>query len=394
MSPRPDSLTSVGLGAFFAPEHHALAEQLATVAAALAEAPPEEPRALVRALGREHGLLARLVPREAATAVELGPAASDVRALVLVREALGYTSALADALFAVQGLGSYPIALAGSAPQRAGLLPDLLAGERVAAFALTEPEAGSDVVSLRTRATKDGAGYRLDGDKTLISNAPIADLMVVFATVDPGAGKRAITAFLVERGAPGLVTEAQALSGDHPIGKLRFDGCRAERLGAEGAGLALALRTLDAFRVTVGAAANGMASRALDEALAHVRARRQFGKPLWELATVQATLADMATERDAARLLVARAAHDKDTRGPAGEAGSAERARASAVAAMAKMFATETAQRIIDRAVQLHGGSGVLAGSVVEALYRDIRPLRIYEGATEVQRLVIARGLP
>ena len=377
----PESLTSATLAPFFGTEHAALAERLGPIAQEIAATPHRSPHSLVQNLG-DHGLLGLLAP---------GPDEPlDVRKLVLVREALGYASPLADALFAVQGLGSYPIALAGDDEQRRRLLPPLLAGEQIGAFALTEPEAGSDVAALRTRAEPGlGGHHHLFGDKTLISNAPIADRFVVFATTDPAAGQAAISAFVVERGASGLDVEVQSLSGDHPLGKIRFDGCPAEPIGAPGGGFRLAMQTLDAFRITVGAAASGMASRALDEALSHVRQRVQFGQPLSALATVQAMIADMATERDAARLLVARAAWERDVpRVP-----ERPRAQASALAAMAKLYATEAAQRVIDAAVQLHGGAGVLAGSVVEALYRDVRPLRIYEGASEVQRLVIARGL-
>jgi acyl-CoA dehydrogenase len=227
----------------------------------------------------------------------------------------------------------------------------------------------------------------LDGEKHLISNVGIAEHYVVFANADPAAGRKGITAFLVPADAPGITAEAMPLSSPHPLGRLRFSGCRVPddaRVGEIGKGFSIALETLDAFRISVGAAANGMAARALALAIAHVKARHQFGAPLAEQQQVQAYLADMATELEAGRLLVARAAYLRDTT-PGG--------RVTAEAAMAKMFATEAAQRVIDKAVQLHGGSGVLLGSEVEALYRDIRPLRIYEGTTEIQRLVIARAL-
>jgi acyl-CoA dehydrogenase len=259
----------------------------------------------------------------------------------------------------------------------------VLTGERIGAFALTEPEAGSDVASMRTTATRDGDGWLLDGDKTLISNVGIADHYVVFANADPSAGKKGISAFVVDAMASGLEETPLPLSSPHPLGALRMRGCHAELLGDVGRGLSLALETLDAFRISVGAAANGMAARALDESVARVTTRKQFGAPLADQQMVQAYVAEMATELEAARLLVARAAHARDTRG----------GRVSTEAAMAKMFATEAAQRIIDKAVQLHGGSGVLLGSEVEALYRDIRPLRIYEGTTEIQKVVIARSL-
>jgi acyl-CoA dehydrogenase len=292
-------------------------------------------------------------------------------------------SPLADAIFAVQGLGSYPVVLAGSDAQRRAILPDVIRGRRIGAFALTEPEAGSDVAGIRSTARRDGEGFRIDGQKTLISNVPIAHHYIVFANADPAAGRKGITAFVVDAGAPGLSLEPVPMSVAHPIGRLRLEGCRGELLGEVGAGFRLAMETLDAFRISVGAAANGMAARALGEAIAHVRRRRQFGAPLGEQQLVRAMLADMATELDAARLLVARAAHKRDT----------TRARVSVEAAMAKMYATEAAQRIIDRAVQLHGGAGVTLESRVERLYREIRPLRIYEGTTEIQKLIIAKGI-
>jgi acyl-CoA dehydrogenase len=226
----------------------------------------------------------------------------------------------------------------------------------------------------------------LDGEKTLISNVPIADHHVVFANADPSLGRKGITAFLVERGAPGLTLSEIPMSIPHPIGRLRLEGCKVPAgalVGEVGAGFKLAMETLDAFRISVGAAANGMATSALAAAIEHVTRRRQFGAPLAEQQMVRAMLADMATELDAARLLVARAAHLRDTTG----------ARVSTEAAMAKMFATEAAQRIIDRAVQLHGGVGVSLGAEVERLYREVRPLRIYEGTTEIQKLIIAKGL-
>jgi acyl-CoA dehydrogenase len=378
--------TSIDLLPLFEPRHAALAARLET----LSLDTPHDARALAQALGRDHGLYRELVPESlggGAVSRADAPLSIDVRALVLVREALGWVSPLADALFAVQGLGSYPIVLAGSPEQRARWLPAVVSGKSIAAFALTEPGAGSDVASLATTATGGDDGWLLDGDKTLISNVPIADFYVVFAkVVGAEEGARTITAFVVEAGAPGLELVPQALSGDHPLGELKLRGCRVAgdaRIGAVGSGLRLALETLETFRVSVGAAANGMAAAALSDALAHVRARRQFGVALAEQQQVQAKLADMATELDAARLLVLRAAHLKDTAG----------GRQPREVAMAKMFATEAAQRIIDQALQLHGGRGVLRGTRVEALYRDIRPLRIYEGTTEIQKLIIARSL-
>jgi acyl-CoA dehydrogenase len=303
-----------------------------------------------------------------------------VRALCLVREALAYASPLADSIFAVQGLGSYPLVLTGDFDGRAKILAEVARGERVAAFALTEPEAGSDVASMRTVAERVGDRYLLTGEKVYISNVGVANHYVVFANADPAAGKKGISAFLVDARAEGLELSAMPISGGHPLGRLVMTRCPAERLlGDVGDGLRTALGTLDVFRTSVGAAACGMARRALDEALAHVRARTQFGKRLVDFQLTQATLATMATELEASRLLVYRAAYAKDH----GEADASQHV------AMAKMYATEAAQKIIDSAVQLHGGRGVLSGEVVEALYRDIRPLRIYEGTTEIQKLIV-----
>lgn len=381
------SLSTADLPIFFEARHAALAARLTPDG--LAELRGELGAATTAAAMGKLGLYAHLVPEAlggAAAGRPADPAYIDVRALVLIREALGQVSPLADGIFAVQGLGSYPVVLAGSEAQRRALLPGVLTGRRLGAFALTEPEAGSDVASLRARARRGGGGWVLEGDKTLISNAPIADHHVVFANADPGAGRRGITAFLVERGAPGLSVEPLPMSIPHPIGKLRLEGCRVPDdaiIGEVGGGFRLAMETLDAFRISVGAAANGMAAAALRDAVAHVRRRRQFGAPLSDQQIVRAYLAEMATELDAARLLVARAAHLRDTGG----------GRVSTEAAMAKMYATEAAQRIIDRAVQLHGGAGVMEGTEVERLYREIRPLRIYEGTTEIQKLIIAKGL-
>lgn len=312
------------------------------------------------------------------------PDAVDVRAVCLVREMLSWASGLADTVFAMQGLGSYPIVLAGSEAQKREFLPGVLDGTSLAAFALTEPDAGSDVAAMITRARKDGGHYVLDGKKTFISNAGVAGHYVVFANANPDAGRKGITAFVVRPEDRGFVFEgALPMMAEHPIGTIRFDGLKipaSRRLGAEGDGFRIAMATLDVFRSTVGAAACGMARRALDEALARALSRKQFGQPIGDFQTTQVYLAEMATELDAARLLVYRAAHAKDS--------GCE--RVTLEASMAKMFATEAAQRVIDRALQLHGGSGVVRGSAVERLYREIRALRIYEGTTEIQRVVIA----
>jgi acyl-CoA dehydrogenase len=308
----------------------------------------------------------------------------DVRSLCLVRETLARTTGLADFAFAMQGLGSASIALYGSEALKQRYLPKVCAGRQVAAFALSEPEGGSDVSALRMTARLDGDHYLLDGSKTWISNAGIADHYVVFARSGEVPGAKGLSAFVVDAATPGLtVSEKIAIIAPHPLGTLAFAGCRVPRtqlLGRPGDGFKIAMATLDIFRSTVGAAALGFARRALDEAVARVSAREAFGKKLAEFQMTQAKLAEMATEIDAAALLIYRAAWTKDC--------VAE--RVTREAAMAKMYATEAAQRIIDAAVQLHGGMGVVSGVPVERLYREIRALRIYEGTTEIQKLVIA----
>ncbi len=313
--------------------------------------------------------------------------APDLRACCLIREALAGASPLADAVFALQCLGSLPITLGGSDAQRASWLPRVCGGEVMTAFAMTEPEAGSDVAGLATTANRSDSGWELAGRKTLISNAGIADLYCLFAASDRAAGTRGISCFLVAADTPGLrFAGAQVLSAPHPLGELELTACRLPAgalLGGEGGGFKLGMRTLDRLRPTVAAAACGMAARALDEALAHVRERRQFGQPLAAFQLVQEKLATMAVDLTAARLLTYRAAWEADR--------GAE--RITLEAAMAKAHATEAAQRIVDQAVQLLGGRGVLASSPVDRLYRAVRALRIYEGTTEVQHLVIARQL-
>ena len=293
----------------------------------------------------------------------------------------------------MQGLGSGAISLAGSSELRARYLPSVAAGHAIAAFALSEPDAGSDVAAMRTSARREGGDYRLDGTKTWISNGGIADFYCVFARTGPAelrtdgsTSASGITAFVVDADAPGLeITERIAVIAPHPLATLRFENCRipaTQRIGEEGEGFRIAMRTLDVFRTSVAGAALGFAQRALDEALAHVAARRMFGRQLADFQLTQATLAGLATELDAARLLTYRAAWQRD-RG----------ATVTREAAMAKMSATESAQRVIDGAVQLFGGRGVASGEIVERLYREIRALRIYEGATEVQKLIIGREL-
>ncbi|HET6341299.1 MAG TPA: acyl-CoA dehydrogenase family protein [Gemmatimonadota bacterium] len=313
--------------------------------------------------------------------------AQDLRAVCLIRESIAAASPLADAVYALQALGSTPIHLAGSDYLRERWLPAMARGEAMAAFAMTEREAGSDVASIQTTARRDGSDWVLDGVKTFISNAGIADFYTVFVSTDPGRGHKGISCFVVPGDADGLVFEgAQVLSAPHPLGTIRFDGCRVSAdslIGEEGQGFKLGLATLDRLRATVAAAACGMAARALEEALGHARERRQFGKPLAEFQLVQEKLARMATDLAAARLLTYRAAWEKDR--------GAE--RVTVEAAMAKAFATEAAQRIVDDAVQILGGRGVLAEHPVDRLYRSIRALRIYEGTTEIQHLVIAGKL-
>lgn len=350
---------------------------------------PEMARRLARELGENYGLYSLLVPETAGgfpVGAPRSPSFIDLRSVCLAREMLGQVSPLADAIFAVQGLGAYPLALAGSPKQRAKILPLFVTGKAIAAFALTEPGAGSDVASIATTARKEGGHYVLDGEKIFISNAGIATHYVVFANADPRAKRDGITAFVVEADARGLSVEPMATSTEHPLGRVRFDGCRVPEeavVGEVGMGFKLAMQTLDTFRVSVGAAAIGMARRALDEAVAHVTQREQFGRLLSEQQLVKAHIADMATDLDASRLLVYRAAWQRD--------------RGNAVitkeAAMAKLFATEAAFRIIDSAVQLLGGRGVVEGSAVERLYREVRPLRIYEGTSEIQRLIVASNV-
>jgi acyl-CoA dehydrogenase len=309
------------------------------------------------------------------------------RDLCLIREELAWGSALADVMFGVQALGSYPIALAGSEEQQRRYLPPLAKGERIAAFALTEPNAGSDVSAISTRALRDTNGYRLNGVKHFISNAGIAHTYVVFASTQPEAKANGLSAFIVESDSAGFtVKEKTALLSPHPIGVLAFDDCfvpQHQRLGGEGDGLKIALRTLDTLRCTVGAAAVGFARRALEEAVGYSRNRRQFGHALAEFQGIQFKLADMATELEAARLLVYQAASMKDE----------DHQEFPLKSSIAKLFATEAAQRIVDQSLQIHGGNGVVAGNILERLYRDVRALRIYEGTSEIQRLIIAKHL-
>jgi acyl-CoA dehydrogenase len=310
----------------------------------------------------------------------------DVRSLALIRETLAHYSGLADFCFAMQGLGAGPVSLFGSDAQREEWLPQTRAGKAIAAFALSEPASGSDVANIATTARRDGNSYVLDGEKTWISNGGIADLYIVFARTGEAPGARGLSAFIVRGDNPGLsVAERIAVIAPHPLARLAFRSCRVAAdamIGKPGEGFKIAMATLDVFRTTVGAAALGFARRALDETLRRAANRELFGAPLGELQMVQGHIADMATEIDAAALLVYRAAWTKDQGA----------ARVTREAAMAKLYATEAAQRVIDAAVQLHGGDGVRSGHPVETLYREIRALRIYEGASDVQKIVIARS--
>lgn len=335
-------------------------------------------RSLVAMLG-EAGFLAH-----SAADPETG-AGLDVRALCLIRETLARHDGLADFAFAMQGLGTGAISLFGTQEQRREWLPLTRAGKAISAFALTEPQSGSDVANSAMTAVRDGGDFVLNGEKTWISNGGIADVYTLFARTGEGPGAKGLSAFVVPAGLPGFeVVERLEVIAPHPLGRLRFTDCRVPAsalLGAPGAGFKVAMSVLDVFRPTVAAAALGFARRALDEALTRVSTRRVQGAPLFDLQMVQGHIADMALDVDAAALLVYRAAWTKDSGA----------ARVTREAAMAKLFATDRAQAVIDKAVQLHGGDGVRSGEAVERLYREIRALRIYEGASDVQRVVIAR---
>lgn len=321
-------------------------------------------------------------------AIASAEAPLDVRSLCLIREMLSYSSSLADLAFVMQGLGTHAISQAAPEHVRDFWLTRAAEGRAIAAFALTEPDAGSDVASVKTTAQRDGDTWVINGNKRFISNAGIADFYTVFARTGTQTGGRAeLSAFVVGAKMPGFrVVERIPMISPHPIGEIEFRGCRVpteDMVGAEGDGFLLAMRTLDTFRASVGAAACGMARRALDESVRYASNRKQFGRLLVEHQLIQEKLADMVTELDAARLLVYRAAYLKDS-----GAG-----RVSREASEAKLYATEAAGRIIDQAVQIHGGAGLVRGSVVERLYRDVRALRIYEGTSEIQKLIIASQL-
>jgi acyl-CoA dehydrogenase len=368
---------------FFEPEHRELSDRLErwcadNLVGRYADEMDSECRTLVRELGAA-GFLKLCVAD--------GGGRPDVRSLATARETLAYHSALADFAFAMQGLGSGAISLFGTVEQKREWLPSVASGEAIAAFAMTEPECGSDVANVQTSAMKDGNEWVLVGEKTLISNGGIADFYLTFARTGEGEGARGLSAFIVPADAEGLrVAERIEVIAPHPLARLQYDNVRVASdaiVGEPGEGFRIGMETLNLFRVTVGAAALGFARRALDEALSFTKRRRLGSSTLARNAVTQANLADMALLIDASALLVYRAAWQQD-------AGGTENRRA---AAMAKLHATEAGQKVIDMAVQLHGGAGVTRGVKVEELYRDIRALRIYEGASEVQRQIIARDL-
>lgn len=366
---------------FFEPRHHALAERV--VAWSQAQRHPdagsdfaEHCRAIVKSLG-EAGLLDFVVPESVDQ--------FDVRSLCVIREGLTYEEALHDAMFTMQGIGTLAIQQHGTAAQKERYLPRCRSGDAVAAFALTEPEGGSDVAATATVATRDGDGYVLDGAKTLISNAGFADHYIVIARTGEAPGARGLSAFIVDADTPGLECGPPIdFIAEHPAASVAFNGCRvgAEAvIGEPGQGFRVAMGAFDIFRPSVGAAAVGLARRAYAETLDRVRTRQLFGKSMGELQGVQMTIADIAADLDTAALTVARAAWAHDVRGDRGSYGPS----------MAKLVAAEAAGRIVDKGVQLCGGMGVTRGSVIERLYREARPMRIYEGASEVQKLIVAR---
>lgn len=374
---------------FFGPEHRDMATTLATWAGEQAIDEHDDRaacRAWVQALGHA-GWLRYCVPAAWGGALP----ALDSRALVLARETLAFHSPLADYAFAMQGLGSGAITLAGSTSQQEQWLPRVAEGTAIAAFALSEPEAGSDVGALQTTATPNDSGWVLNGTKTWISNGDLADFYVTFAKTDPTAGTRGISAFVVPANNPGLDSSAHIhLMAPHPLATLRFQHGQLPHgalLGPVNGGFKLAMRTLDIFRASVAGAALGMGRRALAEAVAHAQQRPLFGQRLVDFQLTQARLGEMAALLDAAALLTYRAAWLRDTH----PADQALPPAYTAAAAMAKMTATENAHKVIDMALQMHGGLGVQVGQKIESLYRDIRALRIYEGATEVQLLILGR---
>ena len=369
---------------FFDTRHRQLARELETWAAAnLIASHSDDVEAEVRALVAKLGAAGFL-------GLTIADGALDVRSLAIARATLAYHSGLADFAFAMQGLGSGAISLFGTARQRAQYLSQVASGQSIAAFAMTEPATGSDAANISTTATRDGDDYVINGEKTYISNGQIADVITLFARTGEADGARGISAFILPGGTPGIeVAERIHAIAPHPLARLTLTDVRlpaSAMLGLPGEGFKVAMQTLTLFRVTVGAAALGFARRALDEAIAFSTSRKLGDATLADNAVTQANLAEMALAIDASALLIARAAWAQDKPEIAGD----DNRRA---AAMAKLHATEAAQKVIDMAVQLHGGGGVTKGAVVESLYREIRALRIYEGASEVQRVIIARDL-
>ncbi|WP_223477919.1 acyl-CoA dehydrogenase family protein [Oricola indica] len=369
---------------FFEPHHRDLAVRVDEWACEMLAAADDEDtdctcRALVGALGGAGWL------KLTAVAPDEHDAVLDVRSLCIMRETLARHSGLADFAFAMQGLGTGAISLFGTEAQKHEWLARTRAGKAIAAFALTEPKSGSDVANIEVAARRDGDFYVLDGEKTWISNGGIADVYTVFARTGEAPGAKGLSAFIVPAETPGLeIAERLETVAPHPLARLAFDECRvpaSAMIGKPGEGFRIAMSVLDVFRPTVAAAALGFARRALDETVSRVQARRLFDAPLFDLQMVQGHVADMALDIDAAALLVYRAAWLKDSGA----------ARISREAAMAKLFSTDRAQQVIDKAVQLHGGDGVRRGHVMESLYREIRALRIYEGASDVQKVIIAR---
>ncbi|MGF7007655.1 acyl-CoA dehydrogenase family protein [Aminobacter sp. BE322] len=373
---------------FFADSHRALAAELDGFIAkgGLGEIDHADTDAackkLVKALGAA-GFLRNCVPAAYGGVSET----IDSRSLCLIRETLAYADGLADFAFAMQGLGTGAISLSGSDALKQAILPRIARGQLISGFALTEPEAGSDVAAMATAARRDGDSYVLDGEKIFISNGGIADVYTVFARTGEAPGTRGISAFVVYADTPGFsIAERIETIAPHPLARIRFDRCRipaSQLLGEPGEGFKIAMRTLDIFRPSVAAAALGFARRALDEAVAHAKSRKMFGATLADLPTAQSTLGEMATAIDAASLLTVRTAWRRDV----------QKLPITREAAMAKMTATENAQWVIDQALQMFGGRGVRVGEITERLYREIRALRIYEGATEVQKLIIGREL-
>lgn len=373
---------------FFEARHRSLATELGAWAARHLHAGDHGPDidAQCHALVRELGAAGWLRHAVAGSAHGGASEVIDTRAICLLRETLAWHHGLADFAFAMQGLGSGAISLAGTPEQRARYLPRVAAGQALAAFALSEPGAGSDVAAMLCNAHDDGDAYVIDGEKTWISNGGIADFYVLFARTGEAPGSRGISAFIVDAGTPGFeIAQRIDVIAPHPLARLRFDACRvpkSSRIGAPGEGFKIAMRTLDVFRTSVAAAALGFGRRALHEGLERAKSRGMFGQRLADFQLTQAKLAQMATTIDSAALLTYRAAWQRD-----------QGRNVTREAAMAKMAATEGAQQVIDAAVQLWGGAGVVSGNVVESLYREIRSLRIYEGATEVQQLIIGKDL-